>query len=81
MKDVVNIKNALFSNKPEFLEEYLECFSEKIKDRNRKSEILKVKKKIEEYYKIEFNFNDKFLKFPFFKKEGKYSTLKFKANK
>ena len=79
LKDIIKIKNAIFSNRPEFLEEYLECFSDKIKDENRKNEIIKVKKKIEEYYKIEFDFNDNFLSFPHFKKKGKYNTLKFKV--
>ena len=79
LKDFIKIKNAIFSNRPEFLEEYLECFSDKIKDENRKNEIIKVKKKIEEYYKIEFDFNDNFLFFPHFKKKGKYNTLKFKV--
>ena len=75
LKWIKDYKNALFSNDPNFYEEYLNCFSEEIYDK--KSEINKLKAKIEEHYKVEFNFDNKFLDFPNYKEEGKYSDLSF----
>ena len=75
LKWIKDYKNALFSNDPNFYEEYLKCFSEEINDK--KSEIKKLKEKIEKHYEIEFNFDDKFLDFPNYKEEGKYSDLRF----
>ena len=72
---ITNYKNALFSNSPNFYEEYLNCFSKKklgVRD-----EIMELKEKIENHYKVKFNFDDKFLYFPYFKDEGKYSDLSF----
>ena len=80
LKDIMYIKNALFSNRADFFEEYLWCFSDKVKDEDRESEIKKLKKKIEDYYKIEFDFNEDFLYFPQFKNVGLYSALKFKGD-
>jgi len=72
---IKNYRNALFSNEPSFYEEYLECFSENNSDK--KVEILKLKEKIESHYNVKFNFDDKFLEFPHFKYQGKYSELTF----
>ena len=72
---IKNYKNALFSNEPSFYEEYLKCFSEEYYDK--KSQILDLKLKIENHYKVNFNFNEKFLKFPNYKYEGKYGDLTF----
>ena len=72
---IKNYKNALFSNDPNFYEEYLNCFSEEKSDKN--NEILKLKAKIENYYKVRFNFNDRFLDFPYYKDSGCYSDLSF----
>ena len=72
---IKNYSNALFSNEPSFYEDYLECFSEENSDKNK--EILKLKEKIENHYNVKFNFNDKFLEFPNYKCEGKYSDLRF----
>ena len=67
LKWVKDYKNALFSNDPDFYEEYLSCFSgEKF---SIKRKILELKEKIENYYKVEFNFDDKFLDFPNYKKK------------
>ena len=68
-------KNALFSNEPSFYEDYLNCFSETKRDT--KSEILKLKERIEDHYNVNFNFNNKFLEFPNYKDEGYYSNLRF----
>jgi hypothetical protein len=72
---IKNYKNTLFSNEASFYEEYLKCFSEKCYDK--RSEILKLKTKIENYYNVNFNFDDKFLDFPNYKCEGEFSDLTF----
>ena len=72
---ITNYENALFSNSPNFYEEYLNCFSKKKLDIQ--DEIMELKEKIENHYKVKFNFDDKFLYFPYFKDEGKYSDLSF----
>ena len=72
---IKNYKNALFSNEPSFYEEYLKCFSEEYYDK--KSQILDLKLKIENHYKVKFNFDEKFLEFPNYKCEGKYGDLTF----
>ena len=72
---ITNYENALFSNSPNFYEEYLNCFSKEKLDIQ--DEIMELKEKIENHYKVKFNFDDKFLYFPYFKGEGKYSDLSF----
>ena len=72
---IKNYKNALFSNESSFYEEYLKCFSEKNLDKE--NEILNLKSKMESHYKIKFNFDDKFLDFPYYKSEGSYGDLRF----
>ena len=72
---ITNYENALFSNSPNFYEEYLNCFSKENLDIQ--DEIIELKEKIENHYKVKFNFDDKFLYFPYFKGEGKYSDLSF----
>ena len=70
-------KNALFSNDPKFYEDYLRCFSDGYDDYDRAEEIMELKSTIEYHYNIQFNFDDKFLDYPLYKEEGKYSDLKF----
>ena len=77
LKWIKDYKNALFSNDPNFYEEYLQCFSDNEDDKGKQSKILNLKEKIENKYKIKFNFNDKYLYFPNFKNEGNYSDLIF----
>ena len=77
LKWIKDYKNALFSNDPNFYEEYLQCFSDNEDDKGKQSKILNLKEKIEKNYKIKFNFNDKYLYFPNFKNEGNYSDLIF----
>ena len=67
---IKNYKNALFSNNSKFYEEYLYNFDSESKMRELIS-------KLENYYKVKFNFDDNFLFFPNFKKEGNYSDLSF----
>ena len=75
LKWIQNYKNSLFSNDPTFYEEYLQCFSEKNYDK--KESLLNLKSKIENHYNAKFNFDEKFLNFPLYKCEGKYSDLIF----
>ena len=64
-------KNALFCNKSEFYEEYLDCFTDKWK-------LQELIQKFEQYYKVQFNIDyDTFLEFPLNKLDGKYSDLSF----
>ena len=72
---IKDYKNALFSNDPNFYEEYLKCFSEKVYDKS--NEILKLKEKMENHYNVKFNFDNRFLDFPYYKSEGCYSDLSF----
>jgi len=75
LKWITNYKNALFSNIDEFHEQYLECFTDDTK--TTKQNILTLKKSIEDHYKVQFNFDDNFLKFPYFKEDGEFKDLKF----
>ncbi len=50
--------------------------SKKLNEKN-ESLIIELKEKIENHYKVKFKFDDKFLYFPYFKGEGKYSDLSF----
>ena len=78
---VKTYKNALFSNDPNFYEEYLKCFSENeqygFSDDIIIDNILTLKEKMESHYKVKFNFTDDFLNYPKFKASGKYSDLFF----
>ena len=74
--------NALFSNQPQFYERYLDCFY-KENDVKRKEALIELKTEIENFYKVEFYFNNKtFLLYPHFKndKSIKYNDLKFEKN-
>ena len=71
---IKNYQNAIFSNEPKFYEEYLECFND-IYNINEKIKSLIAK--LENHYDVKFNFNDRFLDFPYYKEGGKYSDLTF----
>ena len=73
---IVNFKNAIFSNEPYFYEEYLQCF-ETDYDVGIKDKLEALIKKIENHYQVKFNFDDNYLEYPYFKKEGKYGDLRF----
>jgi len=72
---IKNYKNALFSNQPTFYEEYLNCFNDEYYDK--KEKLLELKKSIENYYKVQFTFDDKFLDYPNYKEAGTFSELIF----
>ena len=78
---VKDYKNGLFSNDPNFYEEYLQCFSENnqdvLNDDDIIDNILTLKSKMESHYKVKFNFTEDFLEYPLFKASGKYSDLTF----
>ena len=67
---ITQFKNALFSNKKEFYEEYLESFTDKFK-------MDQLIKKIEKFYNVKFNFDNKYLDYDLYESEGKYSELSF----
>ena len=71
---IKNYPNAIFSNEPKFYEEYLECFNDNY---NINGKIRDLISKLENHYDVKFNFNDKFLDFPYYKESGKYSDLTF----
>ena len=63
-------KNALFSNEPTFYEEYLNSFN----DINKMRGLIA---KLENHYKVKFNFDKNFFTFPLYKDKGHYSELSF----
>ena len=71
---ITKYKNALFSNEPKFYEEYLECFDNKHIIENRIETLIK---KMEKHYNVKFSFDDNYLNYPLFKKDGKYGDLRF----
>ena len=71
---ITKYKNALFSNSSKFYEEYLECFKYSY---GIKHNIIELKEELEKFYKVKFSFDDKFLDYPLYKKEGKYSDFTF----
>ena len=83
LKWIKKFKNALFSNEPEFYENYLQSFvtnsdiSEEEKEKQIKIQLIRLIKQIQNKYKTNFNFDNDFLKFPNFKKEGHFSDLTF----
>ena len=70
---IKNYKNALFSNEPKFYEEYIQCFEENDIQKN----IRLLIEKLETHYKVKFNFDEDYLYYPHFKKEGSYKDLSF----
>ena len=63
-------KNALFSNEPTFYEEYLNSFN----DINKMEGLIA---KLENHYKVKFNFDKNFFTFPLYRDKGHYSDLSF----
>ena len=63
-------KNALFSDNPNFNDEYLDSFN----DINKMKGLIE---KLENYYNVKFNFDNNFLNFPLFRDKGFYSDLSF----
>jgi len=76
LKWVKKFPNAFFSNNPGFYEEYLECFYDKNMGDCKKA-LLLLKQKIEIFYNVQFNFDESFLDYPYFKEEGKFEDLNF----
>ena len=74
LKWIKDYKNALFSNDPKFYEEYLQCFDEGY---SVKEHIQSLIEKMKKHYDVKFNFDETFLDYPHFKRDGKYSDLTF----
>ena len=72
---IVNYKNSLFSNDPEFYEQYLECFTDDIT--TTKKNVLSLKSSIEDRYNVKFKIENDFLDYPKFKDDGNFADLKF----
>ena len=77
LNSIIKCKNTLFSNKPEFTEEYLKCFNYDLLENERKAMILNLKNKMEKYYNAKFNIEEHCLDFPKYKASGRYSELSF----
>ena len=83
LKWIIKLKNAIFSNEPEFYEKYLESFvtdsdvDEESKEKTIKSQLIRLINTIQKKYKVNFNFDNNFLKYPLFKKDGHFSELTF----
>ena len=83
LKWITKLKNAIFSNDPEFYEKYLESFvtnseiDEESKEKIIKSQLIKLIQEIQKKYKVNFNFDNNFLKYPLFKNDGHFSDLTF----
>ena len=61
---VKDYKNALFSNDNKYYEEYLDCFNHKNLNET-KNAIMNLKGKLENHYKVKFNFDNDFLFYPY----------------
>ena len=78
-----NLKNALFSNNPQFYENYIQSFvtsndiNEEKKEKQIKKQLIRLINQMQQTYKVQFTFDKDFLKYPYFKKEGYFSDLKF----
>ena len=83
LKWIQKMKNAIFSNEPEFYEKYLDSFvtsseiDEKEKEKTIKNQLIELINSIQKKYKVTFNFDDNFLKYPYFKNDGHFSDLTF----
>ena len=75
---VKNFKNALFSNDPKFYEKYLDCFFDK-NEKECKTSLNNLIKDMENHYGVKFNFDNKFLEYPYYKKKNiqKFCNLSF----
>jgi len=70
---IKDFKNAIFSNEPEFDEEFLRCFNGK----NIEYNIICLVNKLEKHYKVKFKFDETYLYYPHFMEEGSYQNLNF----
>ena len=83
LKWICKFKNALFSNDPQFYENYIQSFvtnsdiDEESKEKQIKDQLVRLIIQMQQKYKVHFNFDNDFLKYPNFKKEGHFSDLTF----
>ena len=75
---VTKYKNALFSNSSNFYEKYLDCFYDKNEYECQQS-LLNLKTNLEKFYNVKFNFDNKFLYYPYYYNNNikKFSDLTF----
>ena len=80
---IKDFKNALFSNDPQFYENYLQSFmtnselNSEEKENQIKFQLGNLIIQVQKKYKVKFNFDNNFLYYPNFKKEGRFSDLTF----
>ena len=80
---IKKFKNAIFSNEAEFYENYLQSFlvnselDEVTRDKQIKNQLISLINQVQKKYKVKFNFDNNFLKYPNFKKKGHFSDLSF----
>ena len=80
---IKDFKNALFSNDPQFYENYLQSFmtnselNSEEKENQIKFQLGNLIIQVQKKYKVKFNFDSNFLYYPKFKKEGLFSDLTF----
>ena len=67
LKWVKDFPNALFSNDPQYYEEYLNCFYDKTSEET-KNAINSFKGSLENHYNVKFNFDNHFLYYPYTEK-------------
>ena len=83
LKWICKFKNALFSNEPQFYENYIQSFvtssdiDEEAKEKQIKDQLVRLIIQMQQKYKVHFTFDQDFLKYPYFKKEGHFSDLTF----
>ena len=76
LKWIKDFQNAIFCNESIYYEKYIECFNDP-NTNNVKRNIEALISSIENRYKVRFNFNSKYLDFPYYKGSGFYSELTF----
>ena len=76
LKWIKDFQNAIFCNESIYYEKYIECFNDP-NTNNVKRNIEALISSIENRYKVRFNFNNKYLDFPYYKGIGFYSELTF----
>jgi hypothetical protein len=76
LKWIKDFQNAIFCNESIYYEKYIECFNDP-NTNNVKRNIEALISSIENHYNVKFNFNNKYLDFPYYKGSGFYSELTF----
>ena len=77
LKWIKNFKNAIFSNEPKYYEEYIDSFIDGDEFKTMKN-LKYLKEKNEEFYGVNYNFDENYLYYPNFQDGGKgFNKLNF----